>query len=433
LSDLAFLALVKESLEQLAPGVTEEAVLKGSSLVSPQGWVLGMAPPHSSGHHYDVVALPEVDVTPGAGYQDGLPCFVDCAVAASGDPRHAADAWVQTTGACFLELLDRHGRFADRTGPDHARGVPGWYMIASGEVGYGLDATETRRLQAALHEANVLHRLVGLFSADLESPYVNGVKLFYGGTPGAMQSEIRINGERHEAASAAMAALNLPGPTVFTAVRSYALLLPMSPDGGEPAYDPATELKLGFEGGEENAAEPGHADDDHCHGAGYGCGGRLDPEHPGFALALPYLVEELSVEERERRVRVDTGAMMVVDGVGNFLKVRLPIQLEDGRTLVYLAWVYLEAAVIEEVVRHVHAGTLTGHRFEGMFCNAIDPWGEDLLRAPVTLQGRPPTAPGSVGIPDIVDTDHRVLKNVLRKSWPAEVVLGAKDPRLRLG
>jgi hypothetical protein len=41
-----------------------------------------------------------------------------------------------------------------------------------------------------------------------------------------MNTEIRINGARHEAASAAMAALGLPEPTVFTAVRYFALMLP---------------------------------------------------------------------------------------------------------------------------------------------------------------------------------------------------------------
>jgi hypothetical protein len=37
--------------------------------------------------------------------------------------------------------------------------------------------------------------------------------------------------------------------------------------------------------------------------------------------------------------------MMVVDGVGNFLKVRLPIRLDDGRTVNYLVWIYVEADV----------------------------------------------------------------------------------------
>ncbi|MGN5377230.1 DUF6348 family protein [Streptomyces lasalocidi] len=222
LPDRKFLALVKASLEAFAPGLTEGAELKGNSLLSPHGWAVAVAPPlHGGGQHYDLVALPDVSIQPD------VPCFVDCVVAMSADPREAADAWVQTAGACLLELLDQRKRFADQAGPDHRRGVPGWHSIISGAVAFGVDTTENRRMQHALLDANVLHRIADTFTADLESPYFNGVKVFYGGRPGAMETEIRVNGERHEAASAAMAALNLPEPTAFTAVRYYALLLPL--------------------------------------------------------------------------------------------------------------------------------------------------------------------------------------------------------------
>ncbi|MFF3890031.1 DUF6348 family protein [Streptomyces sp. NPDC001914] len=227
LADLEFLAVVKASLESYAPGVTEGAVLKGNSLSSPHGWAVGVTPPHhGGGHHYDLVAMPDVSLQPD------VPCFMDCVVAMSGDPRHAADAWVQTAGACLLELLDPRGQFADHVSPDDERGVPGWHSIVSGAVGLGLDTDENRRMQSALLDLNILHRVANTFAADLESPFFNGVKVFYGGRPGAMEAEIRVNGERHEAASAAMAQLNLPEPKVFTAVRSYALLLPEPDDGG---------------------------------------------------------------------------------------------------------------------------------------------------------------------------------------------------------
>jgi hypothetical protein len=221
LPDREFLALVKASLEEYAPGVTQGSELKGSSLISPSGWAVAVAPPrHGGGRHYDLVALPDVSVQPD------VPCFLDCVVAVAEDPRRAADSWVQTAGACLLELLDQSGRFADRAGPAHRRGIPGWHSITSGAVGLGVDTAESRRLQIALLDANVLHRIADTFTADLESPYVNGVKVFYGGSPGAMQAEVRVNGERHEAASAAMAALGLPKPTALTTVGYYAVLLP---------------------------------------------------------------------------------------------------------------------------------------------------------------------------------------------------------------
>ncbi|MGV9249042.1 DUF6348 family protein [Streptomyces sp. NPDC003710] len=416
LPDLEFLALVQASLEEYAPGVTQGAELKGNSLISPHGWAVAVAPPHhGGGHHYDLVALPDVSVQPD------VPCFMDCVVAMSGNPRIAADAWVETAGACLLELLDRREHFADHSGPDDERGVPGWHSITSGAVGLGLDTAESRRLQNALVNANVLHRIADTFTADLESPFFNGVKVFYGGRPGAMEAEIRVNGERHEAASAAMAALDLPEPTAFTAVRYYALLLPVPADDGEPSY-PSVRLDLAHTQA-------------HAHGAACGCecGRHLDPEHPGFELPLPHLIAELSEEERTRRVRADTGAIMIAEGVGNFLKVRLPIRLEDGRTVVYLVWICLQAWVIKEFTKRVHNKTLAGHRFEGLLCNAIGPWGEELLRAPVVLRGQQINEDGSVRYCEVVESSHPLLSKVLHGLWSAEFVLGDRDPRLRAG
>ena len=410
LPDLEFLALVQESLEQYAPGVTQGTELKGNSLISPQGWAIAVAPPHhGGGRHYDLVALPDVSIQPD------VPVFMDCVVAMSADPRHAAEAWVHTAGACLLELLDRHERFADHAGPDHQRGVPGWHAIASGAVGLGLDVAETRRLQTALVDANVLHRIADTFTADLESPFFNGIKVFYGGRPGAMQAEIRVNGGRHEAASAAMAQLGLPEPAALATVRYYALLLPVPAGTQQPSY-PSVRLDLGDENDEN--------DDGHAHSATCGCGGQLDPQRPGFDLPLPHQIAELTDQERTRRVKVDTGVIMVAEGIGNFLKVRLPIRLDDGRTLVYLTWIELQAADIEEFATRVHDKTLDGHRFKGLFCSIIEPWGRELLDAPVVIGGQTFKENGSVRLSDILESSHPLLNKVLHEPWPAELVLG---------
>jgi hypothetical protein len=408
LHDLEFLALVRAALEELAPGVTRGAELKGNSLLSPQGWAIGVSPSdHGGDHHYDLVALPDVSAQPD------VPCFIDCVVAMTGDPRLAAGTWAETTGACLLELLDRRGRFADHAGPDHERGIEGMHMVASGAVGLGFDQAENVRLQKVLVEANVLHRIAGTFVADLDSPYFNGVKVYYGGRPGEMETEVRINGVRHELASEALAMLGLPEPTTFTAVRFYALLLPAPANGGEPTY-PASRLQI-----------------DHAHGTTCACGDALDPQRPGFELSMPHLIAELSEEERRQRVRADAGAMIIADGVGNFLKVRLPVHLDDGRTVNFLVWAYLEAAVIDEYVRRVHEGTLGGFQFEGLFCNAVEPWGEKLLRAPVVLGGQRHNDDGSIRNTEVLNSSDPLLMRVLTESWPANLVLMAdlQNPR----
>jgi hypothetical protein len=93
LPDLEFLALVKASLEEFAPAVTQGTELKGNSPISPRGCAIDVAPPHhGGGRHYDLVALPDVSVQPD------VPCFLDCVVAMTENPRRAADTWVQTAG-----------------------------------------------------------------------------------------------------------------------------------------------------------------------------------------------------------------------------------------------------------------------------------------------------------------------------------------------
>ncbi|MFE6866135.1 hypothetical protein ACFVFS_06230 [Kitasatospora sp. NPDC057692] len=84
LPDLAFLALVRDALEEIHPGCTEGAELKGNSLLSPQGWAVGVGPAgHGDERHYDLIAVPDV------GEQPDVPCFVDCAVVVT-SPRDAA-------------------------------------------------------------------------------------------------------------------------------------------------------------------------------------------------------------------------------------------------------------------------------------------------------------------------------------------------------
>ncbi|MCX5272652.1 DUF6348 family protein [Streptomyces virginiae] len=396
LPDLDFLALVRDALEEVAPGCTAGAELQGNSLESPQGWAVAVGPPgHGDDRHYDLIAFPDVSIQPD------VPCFVDCVVVVT-TARDAAGLWARSAGACLLELLYEHEELADHRGPDDEHGVPGWRSISSGALAYGLSDQENLRLQNALVEADVLREIADTFTADLESVWFNGVRVFYGGVPGAMEAEVRVNGERHEAASAALAALGLPEPTVFTVVRSFTLVLPAG--SGEEAH--------------------GHGTD----GCGCDCGGTLDPERPGFAHPLPHLIGELSPAEQAERVTVDTGAVMVAEGVGNFLKVRLPIRLDDGRTVVHLAWVRLAAEVIEDYTRRVHDGTLEGHRFEGRLGNAIEPWGEELLQAPVLLGGQREEAGGSIRPSEVLDSEHPLLARILHESWPAAFVLGDRDP-----
>jgi hypothetical protein len=77
-------------------------------------------------------------------------------------------------------------------------------------------------------------------------------------------------------------------------------------------------------------------------------------------------------------------------------------------------------------VRRVHNDSLEGFRFEGLFCNAVEPWGEALLQAPVVLGGQRRNEGGSIRITEVLDTSDPLLKRVLTERWSAEVVLGPR-------
>ena len=80
--------------------------------------------------------------------------------------------------------MERDGRYADHDGPGSERGVPGFRSITSGATVFGVDEAENRHAQHTLLDANVLHRVAGSLARDLESPFFNGIKVFWGGPAG---------------------------------------------------------------------------------------------------------------------------------------------------------------------------------------------------------------------------------------------------------
>ncbi|MFE7595388.1 hypothetical protein ACFU6K_38920 [Kitasatospora sp. NPDC057512] len=108
LPDLAFLTLVRDALEEIAPGSTAGAELKGNSPLSPRGWAVAVGPAgHGDDRHYDLIAIPDVSV------RHDPPCFGDCVVVVT-TPRDAAGLWARSAGACMLELLDGTGSMRPR-------------------------------------------------------------------------------------------------------------------------------------------------------------------------------------------------------------------------------------------------------------------------------------------------------------------------------
>jgi len=135
----------------------------------------------------------------------------------------AAHIWCQTTAAAILELkYSRRGEFASHYHGDDPNGLRGWHVIAGAILGYG-QGDSADQLQQWWLEYPVLPALSpALHDALAEGACPRGFKLLFGGDDVA---EVRLDGERHEVASAALA--NLPWPRLKLPgfVRSYVVVL----------------------------------------------------------------------------------------------------------------------------------------------------------------------------------------------------------------
>lgn len=419
LTDDEFLALLRDELFQAAPGLGPDSRIRDGILVSPQGWGVMMLPAHcESDNHYDIGIMTDLGRKPA-------PILMDCVTGSGSTPRVAAQRaiglWRETTGAVALELFDRRERYCSQRPGTSRNGVPGWFGLISGIAAYGMSAEENRRLQRWAVDNDVLQRIAPVLSDALEPDRLNGVKVFYGGMPGNMTAEIRINGEAHPEASRALADIGWPEPEVFTVVRGYAAFIKEPADGSVPDF-PAIPLDL---------EQPGHnhtADNDGS-GSGHclGCGGPLDPEHPRFDIALPQPLAEISDAERTACVSTETDKLIVADGIGNFIKVLLPISLDDGRRVTYSLWVGMNGSVLEAMSQRMRTQGMAGIKIEGVLANSLHPWGDGMLKADAQIESKQ-TEPGGYNL-FIVGSTAPELKRIIQGSWPAAFVLGDRDPK----
>jgi hypothetical protein len=337
-------------------------------------------------------------------------------------------------------MVDRRGKFAEHVAGDDARGVPGWYMLRSGVAAYGQNLAENERLQGWTLRNHVLHRIADALTPGLQHADLNGIKVFYGGLPGSMIAEVRVNGEHDVAASAALAALDWPVPDSFTAVRCYAVLVRSSADrvgveGGSSQMPdfPAVRVALGADPSgrlpvrASTGASTGASNVAARHGSGQCacCGEALNPDDPRFDLPLPEPVAELSEAQRQAAVE-GTEMILIAHGVGNFIKVLLPVRLDDGRTVTYSLWVGLGATLMEKVCDLIRAENYRNLTFEGLLANGVRPWGDTLLKAHVRVSA---VVENGSWYLVVVGSDTPALAEVLTREWPADHVLGSRDLR----
>jgi Family of unknown function (DUF6348) len=211
------LELLRDALREIAPQLVDGCEIRNGLMAGPQGWGLAALPNHTDDPwHFDVgfILWPQPAVVP------------DC-INGIGPPREAAAwmarIWRETSGACLAEMLTRRGEYASHVDGSDSAGLPGWHLVVSKVFAYGPDPASNHALQAVLVERDVLREIAPQLVPALDRPAHNGIKVFCQRSPTSASAEVRVNGERHEAASRALAALPWPEVTAPAVARFYAV------------------------------------------------------------------------------------------------------------------------------------------------------------------------------------------------------------------
>lgn len=207
----------RHALSALKPGwvVTE------NGLVGPGGARVVLAQRHhvSSEGHVDVLFEPDESTPLVSPLWD---CVSGFGATPEDKARNAAYLWSQTTAGAMLEFkYSRRGEFADHFRGSDRDGFRGWHIISGAVMGRGGDSASI--LQQWILANPVLPTLSHALSDSIdELTCPHGIKLFMGGDG---IYEVRVDGERHEIASAALANMGWPRLSPPGYVRSYLLVL----------------------------------------------------------------------------------------------------------------------------------------------------------------------------------------------------------------
>jgi len=197
-----FTAAFHSTLNALKP----QWIVHGDALHGPDGAVVRFAERHqaSSNGHVDVEFIlnhlnpdsPRLwDCVSGFG-----PSLSDCA-------HSAAHIWTSTSGVTLLEMkYSGRGEFADHFHGHEPEGLLGWHSICSAVLGYGRGSSADALQAWWLGRQTALPAIAPLLR-NIPGDGPHAVKIFFGAQDVA---EVRVDGEIHAGASAALLALDWP-------------------------------------------------------------------------------------------------------------------------------------------------------------------------------------------------------------------------------
>lgn len=142
------------------------------------------------------------------------------------------------------------------------------------------------------------------------------------------------------------------------------------------------------------------------------CGGPLSAHDRHVRLKLPQPVLAVPKDEREGRTWGNDVLMSVRD-VGDFVRVLIPIHIEDGTSLTFGAWLAVEQADLHRAYEVWWEPEYVGLELDGVLANHLPPWEDGVLGAPAQARVLDPDA-----VPYMVSSTDPLLSRVLTEVWP---------------
>lgn len=122
--------------------------------------------------------------------------------------------------------------------------------------------------------------------------------------------------------------------------------------------------------------------------------------------------------ESARRYPSGLRALLETDDDGCFIRCLLPIALTEGTELVLGTWLRVSEADLGVAQECWEAPEYDELTLEGTIANAIRPWGDDLLGAPVTVGVRDRN-----DIPYVTGSRRPEVSRILTTTWNRDYVL----------
>jgi hypothetical protein len=147
------------------------------------------------------------------------------------------------------------------------------------------------------------------------------------------------------------------------------------------------------------------------------CGRPRDEHNRDVRFKLPDPLLKLSAEELRSKIW-GNDYLLQVQGIGAFVRALLPVHLAGGQMLTFGLWLGVRPEELKTLWEIWESPEYLGHEFQGWCANAVPPWKQAVLAAPVIARPRKQDE-----LPWVVSSSSELMQAILEREWPHEEIL----------